>query len=115
VASGSGFVVPLAGIAAHDDLCFNSKRWSQKHADLVAAIGAVDHFKVGDVLWPATRKLKKKSSETYRYVEIEISMRISAPTSRLTTSDGRCLIVASSSLPPVTFSLRTSGQAQANG
>lgn len=70
-ASGSGYVVQMASIAARDDLCLDPKRWSQKHADLVAAIGAVDHFKVGDVLQPVTRKLKKKSSETYRYVEIE--------------------------------------------
>lgn len=70
-ASSGGWTVQMAQIAARDDLCLDPKRWSQKHADLVEAIGSVDNFRIGDVLQPVTRKLKKRPSETYRYVEIE--------------------------------------------
>ncbi|MDF1716164.1 MAG: N-6 DNA methylase [Antarcticimicrobium sp.] len=68
--SGAGWVVQMSDILAND-LCLDPKRWSQKHADLVTAIGSVDHFKVGDVVRPVIRKLKKDPSDTYRYVEIE--------------------------------------------
>ncbi len=70
-ASGAGWVVQMADIVAREDLCLDPKRWSQKHADLVSAIASVDHFKIGDVIQPVTRKIKKSASDTYRYVEIE--------------------------------------------
>lgn len=69
--SGTGYVVQMASIGARDDFCLDPKRWSQKHADLVAAIKSVDHFRIGDVIRPVQRKLKRKTSDIYRYVEIE--------------------------------------------
>ena len=70
-ASGGGWVVQMSDIAAREDLCLDPKRWSQKHANLLSAIRGVDHFEVGDVIRPVTRKIKKRPYETYRYVEIE--------------------------------------------
>lgn len=69
--STGGWVIQAAEIAGRDDLCLDPKRWSKKHADVVSAIKAVDHFKIEDVIQPVTRKLKRVPDATYRYVEIE--------------------------------------------
>lgn len=69
--STGGWVVQAATIASRDDLCLDPKRWSPKHASLVTAIKSTSHFKVGDVIRPVTRRLKKKADAVYRYVEIE--------------------------------------------
>ena len=69
--SSDGWVVQAEDITSRDDLCLDPKLWSPKHASVVESIEAVSHLRIGDVLRPVTRRLKKKADATYRYVEIE--------------------------------------------
>lgn len=69
--AADGWVVQSKRITADIDVCLDPKKWCQKHSDVVAAIKAVDHFAVGDVLRPVERKLSRRADQTYRYVEIE--------------------------------------------
>lgn len=70
-APGAGWVVQASQIASRDDLCLDPKRWCLKHAQLIAALQQVPHFKLSDVLRPVTRRIKKQPGQIYRYVEIE--------------------------------------------
>src|SRR5699024_8737385 len=70
-ASAGGWVVQASEIAVREDLCLDPKRWSQKHSEVTAAIKAIDHLAVGEVIRPVTRKLAKAAGTIYRYVEIE--------------------------------------------
>lgn len=69
--SSGGWVVQASSITARSDLSLDPKRWCEKYTSVVAAIDVVPHFKIGDVIRPVTRKLKKTSDAVYRYVEIE--------------------------------------------
>ena len=67
----TGWSVNVSEILAHSDLSLDPKRWCRKHISVVKSIRAVAHLKVGDVIRPVTRTLRKKSAMAYRYVEIE--------------------------------------------
>lgn len=69
--SSDGWVIQASAIVSRDDLCLDPKRWCQKYNDVVVAIKQVDHFRVGDVIRTVSRRLKKKTEDVYRYVEIE--------------------------------------------
>jgi type I restriction enzyme M protein len=63
--------VPTSTILAREDLCLDPKRWSVKHAQVIAAVRQVEHFALGDVIRPVVRKLRRDAGAVYRYVEID--------------------------------------------
>jgi type I restriction enzyme M protein len=66
-----GWSVKVSQIVNHPDLALDPKRWSRKHIETCAAIAAVPHVKLGSVIRPVSRLLRKKARARYRYVEIE--------------------------------------------
>lgn len=68
---GDSWVIQANQILERDDLCLDPKRWCAKHSRVVESISAIPHFRLGDVIRPVSRRVKRVLSETYRYVEIE--------------------------------------------
>ncbi|MBB5508721.1 HsdM family class I SAM-dependent methyltransferase [Paraburkholderia atlantica] len=69
--SNPGHAIDISDLVALPDLCLDPKRWSAKHLATVRAIQSTPHFRIGDVLEPVVRKLRKSAETKYRYVEIE--------------------------------------------
>lgn len=66
-----GWTIPASAIKEHSALSLDAKRWSRKHIETRAAIESIPHIKVGKVLRPVTRILRRKPEAHCRYVEIE--------------------------------------------
>jgi type I restriction enzyme M protein len=69
--SQGGWIKQAQDLVDRGDLCIDPKRWCPKHENVRTAIEAVDNFAISDVLAPVERRLKRKPSDKYRYVEIE--------------------------------------------
>jgi type I restriction enzyme M protein len=69
--SAGGWTKQASAITARPDLCLDPKRWCRKHAEVIRGVSAVGHFRIGEVLRPVDRKLRKSPRRRYRYVEIE--------------------------------------------
>jgi type I restriction enzyme M protein len=66
-----GWSVMASNITTHPDLCLDPKRWCRKHLEVLRSIRGVAHLKIGHVIRPVTRSLRKTPETSYRYVEIE--------------------------------------------
>lgn len=69
--SADSWVVQAQSILSHADLSLDPKRWSNKFHAVTKAIKLKDHFSLGDILEPISRKFSKSASKDYRYIEIE--------------------------------------------
>jgi type I restriction enzyme M protein len=66
-----GWAVYSSEITAEPALILDPKRHCQKYRNVVSAIKSFDHFRLGDVIDFVSSKFKRKTSNIYRYVEIE--------------------------------------------
>lgn len=69
--TGDGWVIQASEVLRDPAMSLDPKFWCEKHFNVRNAVKKVPHVRLGDVLRPVTRKLKKLPSESYRYVEIE--------------------------------------------
>jgi type I restriction enzyme M protein len=69
--TSEGWSIHASQICAHPELSLDPKRWCRKHIETRAALKAVPHLELGQVIRPVTRLLRKRPKGTYRYVEIE--------------------------------------------
>ena len=66
-----GWSVMASEISARADLSLDPRRWCRKHRQVLESISKVAHLKVGEVIRPVSRLLRRKPEVVYRYVEIE--------------------------------------------
>jgi type I restriction enzyme M protein len=66
-----GWAVYSSEILDDPAMILDPKRYCQKYRTVVSGIKSLDHFRLGEVLDFVNSKFKKKTSESYRYVEID--------------------------------------------
>jgi type I restriction enzyme M protein len=71
VRTAEGWSVMASRVAAHPDLSLDPKRWCRKYTEVLESILKLAHIRVGQIIHPVTRLLRKESNVIYRYVEIE--------------------------------------------
>lgn len=69
--AGDGWIVQANEVLTSPGFCLDPKFWCEKHSNVRNAVLAIPHIRIGDVLRPVARKLKKLPGSSYSYVEIE--------------------------------------------